>query len=128
MSWLSLLLIVKILVTSILVALPFLFLSKQKLEKTTNISAPTSTFFRLYGVAILALLVGYSFGIPSAENNQFPWGVICMGVVSNGGAASLLLISRKSKQNLILGIFFALVTLGLVTASIIPQAALQKLW
>ncbi|MDM8525493.1 hypothetical protein QUF80_19160 [Desulfococcaceae bacterium HSG8] len=121
MSFLSMLIILKVVITGLVVVLPFLFLPKSKLEKTT-------TFFRLYGVAILALLVGYCFGIKSAENNQFPWGVVCMGAVSNGGAALLLLLSRSGKQNLILGTFFALVTLGLVTAMVVPEAALQKIW
>jgi len=128
MSWLSLLLIIKVVVTSVLVVLPFLFLPKFKLEKAMNITTPTPTFFRLYGVAILALLVGYSFGIPYAENHNFPWGVVCMGVVSNGGATLLLLLSQTSKQNKILGVFFALVTLALVIAIVVPEAALQKIW
>ena len=128
MSWLSLLLIIKVGVTSVLVVLPFLFLPKFKLEKATKITAPAPTFFRLYGVALLALLVGYSFGIPYAENNIFPWGVVCMGLVSNGGAALLLLSSRTTKQNIILGVFFALVTLALVIAAVVPETALQKIW
>ncbi len=128
MTWLSLLLIVKIVVTSILVALPFLVLPKIKLEKVTKISAPSATFFRLYGMAILALLVGYSFGISPAENNHFPWGVASMGLVSNCGAALILLLSRSGRQNQYLGIFFSLIALGLITSMIAPEAALQKAW
>lgn len=124
----SLLLIVKIVVTSVLVTLPFLVLPQYKLEKITEISAASSTFFRLYGVAILALLVGYSFGISSAENSEFPWGVASMGVVSNCGAAFLLLSSRPNSQNRALGIFFALITFGLVASMIRPEAALQNAW
>ncbi len=128
MTWLSLLLIVKIVVTSILVALPFLLLPKIKLEKLTKIKASSNTFFRLYGMAILALLIGYSFGISPAENNQFPWGVASMGLVSNSGATVILLLSNSSRQNQYLSVFFGLIAVGLITSMIAPEVALQKAW
>jgi hypothetical protein len=129
MAWLSLLLIIKIGVTGALVAAPFMLIPKYKLEKATNITASTPVFFRLYGLAITALLVGYAFGIPAAEAGHFPWGVTCMGTVSNGGAAILLLAySQGRNQNRMLGSFFGLITLGLITAMILPACALQKAW
>ena len=129
MTWLSLLLITKIGVTGVLVAVPFMLLPKSGLEKSINITAPTPVFFRLYGVAIAALLVGYAFGIPAAEAGRFPWGVTYMGTVSNGGAAILLLTySKGSKQNRMLGTFFGLIALGLVAAMILPASAVQKAW
>ncbi len=129
MSWLSLLLIMKISVTGLLVAAPFMLLPRVMLEKSTNISTPTPLFFRLYGVAITALLIGYSFGIRAAEAGHFPWGVVCMGVVSNGGAAILLLAySRGNKVNQMLLVFFGLVALALVSAMFLPASALQKAW
>jgi hypothetical protein len=128
MSWLSLLLITKIGVTGLLVAAPFLLLPKSKLEKSTNITTPTSLFFRLYGVAITALLVGYAFGIPTAEDGRFPWGVVCMGTVSNGGAAILLLAYSQNKSNRVLATFFGLIALGLIAAMVLPAGAIQKAW
>lgn len=129
MTWLSLLLITKIGVTGVLVAAPFMLLPKSKLEKSINITTPTPVFFRLYGVAITALLVGYAFGIPAAEAGHFPWGVVYMGTVSNGGAAILLsAYSQGSKQNRVLGAFFGLIALGLITAIILPASAVQKAW
>lgn len=129
MTWLSLLLITKIGVTGLLVAAPFMLLPKSRLEKSTNIAAPTPAFFRLYGVAITSLLVGYAFGIPAAEAGSFPWGVACMGTVSNGGAAILLLAySQGSKQNRVLSVFFGLIALGLITAMALPAGALQRAW
>jgi hypothetical protein len=94
-TWLGLLLVTKIFVTAVLVAAPFLFAPLTKLVAATGVNADRSLFFRLYGVAIAALLVGYGFGIPQAESGQFPWGVVVMGLASNGGAAVLLL--RVSK-------------------------------
>ncbi len=128
MSWISLLLLVKIVVTLVLVAIPFLFVSKEKLEMVTNIKANSSQFFRLYGVAILALLVGYSFGIPLAESGVFPWGVVSMGVVSNGGAAFILVLSGLNSKNRALVLFFLFITLGLVLSTLFSQVAVQKAW
>ena len=128
MSWLSLLLITKVAVTGLLVAAPLLLLPKSKLEKFTNVTTPTSLFFRLYGVAITALLVGYAFGIPTAEDGRFPWGVVCMGTVSNGGAAILLLVNPQNNNNRVLAAFFGLIALGLVAAMVLPAGALQKAW
>lgn len=128
MAWLSLLLITKIGGTALLVALPFLLLPKSKLEKLTSITTPTSLFFRLYGVAITALLVGYAFGIPTAEDGRFPWGVVCMGTVSNGGATILLLAYSKNKSNRILAAFFGLIAAGLTAAMVMPTTAIQQAW
>ena len=128
MSWLSLLLIIKIIVTFILVALPFLFLPRLKLEKATNTTATSTLFFRLYGLAILALLVGYSFGIPIAESGNFPWGVVCMGLVSNSGAAIILFRLGKGLQNIVMATFFTLVTIGLIISLVLPEFVVQKAW
>ena len=129
MSWLSLLLIVKIGVTALLIAVPFLILPKSFLEKSTSIKANNSGFFRLYGIAITALLVGYAFGIPLAESGKFPWGVTCMGTVSNAGAAVVLMaFSHGSNQNRVLSVFFGLIALGLIAAMILPHSAIQKAW
>jgi len=128
MSWLSLLLVTKIAVTGLLVAAPLLLLPKSRLEQLTNITAPTSLFFRLYGVAITALLVGYAFGIPTAEEGRFPWGVVCMGTVSNGGGAILLLVYSQNNNDRVLAAFFGLIALGLIAAMVLPAGAIQKAW
>lgn len=129
MTWLSLLLILKIGLTGLAVAAPFMLLPKSRLERWTTVATPTPVFFRLYGVAIMALLVGYAFGIPAAESGGFPWNVACMGTVSNGGAAILLLTySQGNKQNRMLAVFFGLIALGLITAMALPASALQRAW
>jgi hypothetical protein len=99
------------------------------LEATTGVSAKNTTFFRLYGIAMVALLVGYGFGIPAAENHQFPWSVVSMGIVSNTGPAFLLLrSSRSGSTSFWLGIFFAFVALALVISMSAPDHALRKAW
>lgn len=129
MTWLSIVLVVKIAVTGLLVAAPFMFSPKYKLEKLLGIAAPTPALFRLYGVAIAALLVGYGFGVAAAEAGRFPWGVVCMGIVSNGGAALVLLThSRDSMQGRALAVFFASMALALIVAAIAPVGAIAKAW
>jgi hypothetical protein len=128
MSWLSLLLITKVAVTGLLVAAPLLLLPKSQLERLTNVTVQTSLFFRLYGVAITALLVGYAFGIPAAEDGRFPWGVVCMGTVSNGGAAILLLAHSQNNNNRVFAAFFSLIALGLIAAMILPAGAIRRAW
>ncbi len=129
MSYLALLLVTKISVTALLVALPFLVAPLAKLEATTRVRTKSALFFRLYGVAITALLVGYGFGIPAAENGQFPWGVVSMGLVSNAGAAFLLLqASKPPSSGFWLGTFFALVAVALALSLIAPGPALSKAW
>lgn len=129
MTWLSLLLITKISVTAVLVAVPFLFAPLAKLEAATGVNANGTVFFRLYGVAIAALLVGYGFGIPQAESGWFPMGVVFMGLASNVGAAVLLLrVSKPGSSGFRLGAFFALVAVALAVSMAAPAYALNKAW
>ena len=128
MTWLSLLLLVKIIGSVLFLVLPLLFLSKEKLEKALLVQAQTPQLFRLYGMAILALLVGYSFGVSAAESETFPWGVVFMGIVSNGGAALILLFSAGSKTNRISLIVFGLIALGLVFSALYPDWVLKSAW
>ena len=109
--------------------MPLLFAPLDKLEAVTRVNAKSTLFFRLYGIAITALLVGYGFGIPVAESGRFPWGVASMGLVSNTGAAFLLL--RASKPRTIgfwMGTFFALVGVALAVSMGAPGQALNKAW
>jgi hypothetical protein len=129
LSYLALLLIIKISITTILVAFPFLIAPMDKLEAATRISAKTTLFFRLYGIAITALLVGYGFGIPTAESGEFPWGVVSMGFVSNAGAGFLLIrFSRRSPSGLWLGVFFVSIAIALAVSMCFPSLALGPAW
>ena len=57
MTILSAILIVKIGVTLFAVALPFLLLSKENLDERLEMTAESSSLYRLYGVAVFALLL-----------------------------------------------------------------------
>ena len=76
MTPLELLLIVKISVTLITVAMPFLLLPANRIEQIAGFGAAEPLLYRLYGVAILALLVGYFGGLQSALGGELPQGVL----------------------------------------------------
>jgi len=127
MTPLTILLMIKILVTAIMVALPFLLLPKAKLESAMAIEAQSPALFRLYGVAIAALLVGYAGGIWQVSQGVFPWGVLTMGLVSNAGAALTMVATGSAARNRFLTVFFTLITLGLIAAMVMPTAAMRAL-
>ncbi|MEM1378361.1 MAG: hypothetical protein AAGG69_13330 [Pseudomonadota bacterium] len=91
----------------------------------TGINAETSYLFRLYGVAILSLLVGYAGGIWQASQGVFPTGIIIMGIVSNGGATLALLLTGTAGKNVYLTLFFGIVTLCLALALVFRGSAMR---
>ncbi|MEM8796729.1 MAG: hypothetical protein AAGE61_14275 [Pseudomonadota bacterium] len=123
MTPLSMLLLVKICVTGIFVTAPFLTLPGRRLDAVVSAEAGSVRFYRLYGVAMLALLVAYGFGIAEAQAGRMPWGVIAMGIVSNGVPAVLFLNDRGSRQSTLFGAFFAFISVGLVAAALFPDSA-----
>ena len=48
---------------------------------------------RLMGVAFLALVTAYAFGLRAIAGKQFPYAIVYVGLVSNGGAALLILVA-----------------------------------
>lgn len=125
MNALGLLLAIKIVVTIIFVAVPFLLLPQEKLRAAFRTEgAGSGTLFRLYGVAMLAILANYAYGLWAAAHGQFPWGVIVMGVISNGGAVVVALWMGSWQRARILNVFFAAVAIALVLAAIFQQQAL----
>ncbi|WP_163671012.1 hypothetical protein [Adonisia turfae] len=50
-------------------------------------------FLRLLGMAYLALVVGYYFGLMETLNGGHPINIVWVGIVSNGGACLILLIN-----------------------------------
>jgi branched-subunit amino acid transport protein AzlD len=127
MPFISLLLIVKIAVTGILVALPFMLLPADKLAKMTGAENATA-LFRLYGIAITALLVGYGTGFFTIARGEFPFGIAAMGIVSNGGAATYMFASGAWQRQRFLSVFLASIGIALVYASLNSAAALRPIW
>jgi hypothetical protein len=127
MSFIWLLLVVKIGVTGLFAVLPFLLLPADKLAAMSGIAGAEGVF-RLYALALAALLVGYSTGFPLIAQGQFPYGVAAMGIVSNGGQAAYLFASGNWRKSKAMTIFIALIALGLVGAWANADAAMAPLW
>lgn len=116
MTPLSLLLLVKIFGTLFTVALPLIFLPKSKVDVMSGFEQSDISLYRFYGVAVLALLVGYIGGYFQVQNGVFPIGVIAMGFVSNFGATLVFLMSGRYKKSPLATLFFAAIALGLAVA------------
>ena len=129
MNALGLVLAVKIIVTIIFVAVPFLLLPQEKLRaRFRTEGAGSGTLFRLYGVAMLAILANYAYGLWAAMHGQFPWGVIAMGVISNGGAVLVSLWMGAWRRAKALNALFAAVAITLLLAALFQRQALTPLW
>ena len=113
-------------VTILLVMAPFLFWPKHRLEAMTGVSAASATLFRLYGMAIAALIVGYSAGLWQSMNGVFPWTAALMGIVSNAGAAGILAFKPSASSRASATIFGTIGAL-LIWATVYPNAATQPL-
>jgi len=128
MTYFTFLLLVKIVGTLLLVVVPFLLLPKQRLEKLTNSQHDNVLLFRLYGLAVAALLVGYGSAIPLAQSGVFSWGIAIMGLVSNTGASVLLFSLGKGKQSMIFASFFGLIAVSLSLTMIFPSIAISDIF
>lgn len=127
MTFLTLLLLIKIAVTGALIVIPFLLASKAKLEAATRLTGPSAGLFRLYGIAVLALLAGYTFGIPQAQAGVFPLGVVIMCLVSNGGAAAYLFATGAYKQRPLIPFFLLTIAIALAASLILQEQSLTRL-
>jgi hypothetical protein len=127
MPFISLLLIAKIAVTGLLVALPFTLLPAEKLTKMTGAENATG-IFRLYGIAITALLFGYASGFIQIADRHFPYGIAIMGLVSNGGAATYLFLSGAWQRQKFLTFFLATIAIALIASCLASDVAMQPLW
>jgi len=133
MSLLLLLLIFKITITVFAVVIPYLKHEPQGLAKEHGLEGNSSLVFRLYGVAITALLVNYCFGAYQLVGGTFPQAAIWVGIVSNIGA-SIVLFSEKNRAESQASIAsskaiitFGLIGFGLIFAVVFPSEMTQNL-
>ena len=124
MTYLSLVLIVKIGITLLGAVVPFLFGPSSLAASVLSMERPPALLQRLYGVAILALLVGYGFGIPAAEAGKVPWGVLSMGLVSNAGAAFLLATLGRGPMPKLGAALFGAIAAALAACLLLPEIAI----
>mgnify|MGYP001794454043 CR=1 FL=1 len=74
MAPLSILLWIKIVGTFFPVAAPLLLFPKSKIDELSGFSPSDVSLYRLYGLAVLALLVGYAGGFFQVVDGEFPIG------------------------------------------------------
>lgn len=120
MTLLDIVLIVKISVTGLLVGLPMLLLPRAHILKRLGIAEAAIPYIRLYGLAILALLVGYASAFSGFVGTTFPTGIVLMGIVSNGGGFLTMLVTGLAAKQRMLAIFLLSIAVSL-TASLFFQ-------
>ena len=125
MTWLAIILTLKIAVTGVAVALPTLLVPAAQLPARIGVNVEGAPMIRLYGVAVTALLVGYASGFWAIAQGQFPWGVVAMGIVSNGGATVALLLSGAWRRNQFLTVFLGGITAALMASALSPGWAMS---
>lgn len=128
MAALSILLWVKIIGTFLPVAAPLLLLPKSKIDALSGFEPSDVSLYRLYGMAVLALLVGYAGGYFQVLDGVFPIGVIAMGFVSNAGACLIMLLTGRAAKTPASAAFFGLIAAGLALSFFYQDAALRPLW
>ena len=128
MAALSVLLWVKIIGTFFPVAAPLLILPKSEIDKRSGFEASDIALYRLYGTAILALLVGYTGGYFQVLQGEFPIGVIAMGFVSNAGAFLVMVLTGRATKTPVSAALLGLIALGLALAFLFQDAAMAALW
>ena len=128
MAALSILLWVKIIGTFFPVAAPLLLLPKSKIDALSGFEPSDVSLYRLYGMAVLALLVGYAGGYFQVLDGVFPVGVIAMGFVSNAGAFLIMLLTGRAAKTPASAAFFGLIAAGLALTFFYQDAALRPLW
>jgi len=124
---LSLLISLKLTVTLLLLVGPFLLFSTEKLGRLLSISANSPTFFRLYGMAMLALATAYAGGLWFAWQGTFPWVIVLMGVVSNCGAAVVLLRGPDTRKLRPQALLFGAIGIGFVLSALFSDKAIAPL-
>ena len=128
MAPLSILLIIKIVGTFFPVALPLLVMPKAFIDQRSGFSPSDTTLYRLYGMAILALLVGHAGGFAQVGAGTFPIGVLAMGFVSNAGAFAIMAMTGRAAKTPFTAAFFGLIAIGLAAMFVARDFAMAPLW
>lgn len=128
MTWLTLLLLFKIGFTIVTAVGPMLLMPGGRTAALFGLGADAVPLVRLYGMALLALVVGYAGGIPASEQGQFPVGVVLMGIVSNLGASVLLVVTGAWRKSPLAVPAYGSIALGLMAAWWMPATFLGRAW
>ncbi|MGH1412234.1 MAG: hypothetical protein ACRBB0_02000 [Pelagimonas sp.] len=127
MSALALLLIAKILITVPLIAI-FGFASNKRLNTLTGQWGHDPLIYRLYAVALSALLVGYLAALLTVLEQQVPWGMLWVGLVSNAGAFAMIMVWSLNPKMHRAAWAFGAIAAGLVLTLVYPAQAVAPLF
>ena len=93
MLHLSMVILAKIRVTIAFWCIPLLLFPAGLLKWLGFLVPEPQIFLRLLGLAYLALVVGYAFGLRDLRSGSYPNGVVWMGITSNGSACTALIVA-----------------------------------
>lgn len=97
MKALSRIFIIKIVLTTLIWCIPLLLFPAAWLKWLGFPVPEPQLFLRLLGMAYVALVLGYGFGLHDTLRHQYPETIIWVGVVSNGGACLLLAMAALTQ-------------------------------
>lgn len=126
MTVLDIVLAVKILGTGLFVAFPLLALPSARVSDRLGISLDAVPYLRLYGVSIAALLVGYSFGFSWIVEDEFPLGIVCMGIVSNGVGTLVMVANGLHRTNQPMAILIGSIATMLLVCLFLQDLAMTR--
>lgn len=126
MTLLDIVLAVKIAGTGALAGLPLTLLPAARVSSVLGVEPNAVPYLRLYGVAIVALLVGYASGFSIFTNGVFPVGVVLMGIVSNGLGTVAIIWTGIFAQNRVMTVLIGSITVALVISLFNPEVAMSS--
>jgi hypothetical protein len=132
MQPLSLILIVKIVVTLFAWCIPLLLLPCSALAAIGFDVPQPAVFLRLLGMSYAALAVAYWFGLRAQWRGTYPAGTVWVGIVSNGGALLLLVLAAVQDVWTSWGILArgfmwgSLLATGLITLGLVVYGPLRS--
>ena len=94
---------IKIVVTVVAWAGPFLFAPSFLLEALLPQAPKPILWLRMLGLAWFALVVGYGSGLHQVRKGEFPFGIVYMGILSNGGGGVMLLLALLTGNDAVSG-------------------------
>ncbi len=82
----------KIALTVVAWCVPLLFFPADLFVRLGFPSPTPEVFVRLLGMAYLALVLGYGLGLRQSQRGVYPAQAVWVGILSNGGACTLLVL------------------------------------
>lgn len=129
-SFIALLLAFKIAVAFLFVVAPLLNGSRAQLARAGGHDAAVAPL-RLFGAAMLALVVGYATSFLELAAGRFPYGIVAMGIVADTAIPLTLVLTGQAwrtplRSGLTLALFAS--AIGQIAACAEPQWALKPLF